>query len=373
MKLALYVGLMACASPSLYAQTSSIAIQEKLNSILSTFGTPGIVASFSRAESIEAGASGVRKLLHDTPITIEDKFHLGSITKSMTATVAATFVEDGKLSWNSTLQELLPTIDIHSDLKSVTLEMLTAHRAGLDRGLARFSDELERVFRDLDPNDKDWAKHRKMIMGVVLKFAPEKHPGKEYSYSNTGYILLGHILESISGKSWEMLIQERLFSPLALDCGFGSPVNSQSDIPDQPWGHVLDESGNLQSSSSDNSPVWGPAGTVHCNLKSVHRYLQTHMDGFSGKDNILKASSFQKLHTPYPEQSYTYGGWVRLERRWAEGPVLTHSGTNLANMAYVWLAPKKDTSYFGFSNMGGDKAANAIDEAIGHMIDLQPK
>lgn len=365
--------LLLVTTSSLYAQDHSPVISDRLAILQSKFQLPGIVASFEKQDEIQAGAAGIRRLHHEAPISITDKLHLGSITKSMTALLVATFIEDGQLQWDSTLEHVFPQLEIHPKLKSVTIEMLAAHRAGLDKGLTRLADEIDAAMAHIGADDTDWPKQRGIILGVVLKNSPELEPAIAYSYSNVGYLLLGHILEVISGKSWEMLIQERLFSPLNLECGFGSPVNPQAAIPDQPWGHWLDQDSKLQSIATDNSPIWGPAGTVHCNLKSVHRYLSMQMDGFNGKPGIVKVETFTKLHTPYPEQSYTYGGLIRLERNWAGGTVFTHSGTNLKNMAYIWLAPKKDTSYFGFVNMGGDKAADAIDEAIGFMIGLQNK
>lgn len=373
---------------ALFSSVPSFASDEslstKLNSIRSSYSIPGMAAAYSKdGNIIQAEVSGVRKNNDETPISTADKFHLGSITKSMTATLLGTFIEEGKINWTSTLEELFPELAIHPKLKKVTLEMLLAHRSGLDRGLGRFTEQIDKLMSTVDASKIGLSEERGLIVSVVLQSSPAIEPGSEFSYSNDGYLVIGHILEKLSGKSWETLIQERLFNPLGMNsCGFGSPVTSESKYPDQPWGHSYDEKGNIQSTSRDNHPIWGPAGTVHCPTNDLNKYLSMHMNGFNGSDSIIKATTFEKLHTAYPGQTYTYGGWFRLERKWANGPILTHSGTNENNMAYVWLAPKKQTSYFGFANLGGDqkdingakgsdKAASAIDEIIGVMIDLQ--
>lgn len=362
---------------------SDDSLSDKLNSIRSSYSIPGMAAYYSKdGIIIQTAATGIRKFGDETPILTTDKFHLGSITKSMTATLLATFFEEGKINWTSTLEELLPNLEIHPKLKKVTLEMILAHRSGLDRGLGRFAEQINKLMSTIDTSKISLSEERGLIISVVLKNSPAFESGDEFSYSNNSYVLIGHILEKISGRSWETLIQERLFAPLDMkSCGFGSPVNSKSESPDQPWGHSYDGKGEIQSTPTDNNPIWGPAGTVHCSIQDLNKFLSMHIKGFNGIDSVIKATTFKKLHTSYPGQTYTYGGWFRLEKKWANGPVLTHSGTNEKNMAYVWLAPQKDTSYFGFANLGGDqkdvngkrgsdKAASAIDEIIGVMIKL---
>lgn len=371
------------ASSSLITFASDVSLSSELKSIRSLYSIPGMAAAYSKDGSIiQNEVTGVRKINDNTLISSSDKFHLGSITKSMTATLLATFIEEGKFNWNSTLEELLPKLEIHPDLKTVTLEMILAHRSGLDRGLGRFKEQIDKLMSTLNTSKITIAEERGLIISVLLRNSPAIVPGSAFSYSNSGYLLLGHILEKYSGKSWETLIQERLFAPLGMkSCGFGSPVILNSKSPDQPWGHSYDDKGNIQSSPIDNNPLWGPAGTVHCTINDLSKYLTMHINGFNGIDSVVKSRTFEKLHTAYPGQAYTYGGWFRYQKNWANGTVLTHSGTNEKNMAYVWLAPKKQTSYFGFANLGGeqkdvtgakgsDKAASAIDEIIGVMIKL---
>ncbi len=75
---------------------------------------------------------------------------------------------------------------------------------------------------------------------------------------------------------------------------------------------------------------------------------------------LITEASFKKLHTNYPGQAYTYGGWLKVERTWANGIVFTHNGSNTLNYATVWWAPKRNLSIMAVSNIGapfGDKAS----------------
>lgn len=351
-----------------FAQTQTLS--EKIEAIRRNYSLPGMVAGhYQNGELVEATAVGVRKTKNETAMTINDKLHIGSLTKSMTATMIGMYVEDGKLKWTSTLSDLFPEIEVHPKLKTVTLEMLLTHMSGLSRGLGMYQKELDEAYKEVDESKLSATDERALVFGVVLKAAPQNDPDKSFQYSNTGYVLIGHILERIMQKSWEELIQEKLFRPLDMSsCGFGFPGDPKLSIPDQPWGHGLDLVNNLIPDSTDNFVFWGPAGRVHCSLKDVNKYYTMHLNGFNGIDGLVKAKTFTKLHTVYPGQEYTYGAFFRVERAWAGGPAFTHSGSNEKNMAYVWLAPKKNITFFGYTNVGGDKAAKAINEAITTMI-----
>lgn len=347
---------------------SSESLTNHLNEIRTKAGIPGmVVSSYKDSQEYDSAVSGFKKSSNEQPIEKSDKLHLGSITKSMTATLIGKLVEENKLKWNSTLSELFEEIDIHTDLKGVTVEMILAHRAGFIRNLQGFNIYI-------DPSLKTNKEKRSVLSQTILKMSPNLKPGSEFSYSNTGYLILGHIIERITGIEWDQYIKEELFNPLGMNsCGLGFPGE------DQPWGHSYNQDHIIQPSSWDNHSFWGPAGSAHCSVDDIQKYFTMHINGFNGLDGLVSALTFSKLHTSYPGQTYTYGGWFRLERKWASGPVLTHSGTNEKNMAYVWLAPKKNASYFGFANLGGDetdkenkkgseKAARAIDEILSILI-----
>ncbi len=358
--------LLILVNFSTYAQEqAATALEKKLQILRNAYVIPGIAAAtYINGNLVEHAVSGIRKVGSGNPISRLDKFHLGSCTKAMTATLAATFVEEGKLLWQSTLSELLPKFQMHPNFHKVTFEMLLAHRSGLTKDP---SDELHLELEELDPSIG-----RRELARIFLTQIPT-HEIHTYNYSNIGYIIAGFILEQISGKTWEMLMQERIFIPLEMNtCGFGPTSILKEDNPSQPWGHIKDDY-TIEAVHDDNAAFYGPSANVHCSIPDWVKFLNVHMNGFNVNSKFLNQESFDQLHKLYPVdnlEEYTYGGWSRTQRKWAKGDVLTHSGTNTYNYATVWIAPKIKTILVSTANRSHYSGGWATSEAISAMINL---
>ncbi|MBI3875287.1 MAG: beta-lactamase family protein [Verrucomicrobia bacterium] len=327
---------------------------------------PALAAAVSlRGRVVAAGAVGVRKHGDPTPVTVGDKFHIGSITKSMTATLAAMFVERGKIKWQSTVAEQFPEFvrRMKPAWKEVTLEQLLAHRGGAPG--------------DVEP--KLWAacwkfagppiQHRMLLVRGTLTQEPEAPPGTKHIYSNTGYAIAGAMLERIGGKPWETLLTEMLFQPLGMkSAGFGAPATSEK--VDQPWGHTFagkTPDPDPPGPGADNPAAIGPAATVHCSVADLARYGALHAAGENGDTELAKAASFKKLHTPLAGQDYALG-WDVVRRGWAGGVALSHTGSNTMFFANLWVAPKRDFAVIAATNIAGEKVFGATDEVVGKLI-----
>ncbi len=113
------------------AQTSLNAL---LTPYLSQYNLPALAAAVVKGgRIIAAGAVGTRRVGSNIPVTLNDRFHLGSDTKAMTALLAAMLVEEGKLRWNTTIREVFPELAEKMDpaLRGVTLEQLLSHTSGI--------------------------------------------------------------------------------------------------------------------------------------------------------------------------------------------------------------------------------------------------
>ena len=152
-------------------------------------------------------------------------------------------------------------------------------------------------------------------------------------------------------------------------CGFGPQASPYEDPPDQPWPHrfnVNKPTPIIPDKYADNAFTLGPAGTFYCSMNDWAKFAQLHIDGFNKLSTIvLKPESFVKLHTKFPGQDYTYGGWQLVERPWGGGPVLTHRGSNNHNATELWIAPLKNVALLAATNIAGDAAWRAIDQAYG--------
>lgn len=348
----------AAARPNLGDDFSSL-----LDGIRQRHDVPGLAVVALRGDTIIAhGASGVRKRGGDAKITIRDKFHLGSCTKAMTATLIAMLVEDGKLQWSTTVGASLPDLASAMDAgwRDVTIEQLLCHRGGAPENL-----DADGLWGRLLARRGTPTEQRMQLVRGVLKRPPICKPGTEYHYSNAGVAIAGAIAERATGTPWETLMQERLFKPLEMHgAGFGAP-GTHGKL-DEPLGHTAAGVPVEAGPNADNPPAIGPAGTVHAPLPDWAKFVALHLGGGRGDAKLLPSASFKRLHTPSGQDDDAYAmGWGVAQRPWAGGVALTHAGTNTLWFAVVWIAPAKNYAIVAACNQGGDEAFKACDEAIG--------
>ena len=362
--LVLVAALLASASAA-EIRKSGTNVAEMLEAIRAKHKLPALAAAVVvDGKVVVTNAVGVRRYGVATRITPADKFHLGSVTKSMTATLAAMLVEQGKLSWTTTIGASFPEFakDIHADYREATLEQLLANRGGVP-GKPPSTLWLKARQAAGAP-----AQQRLAFVKGILALEPEAKPGTKYIYSNQGYTIAGVMLEKASGKTWEELMRTMLFEPLGMaSAGFGPPA-SVGQV-DQPWGHTKGTTGIKPvppGPGADNPLAISPANAVHCSLTDLAKYAVFHMAGERAGNRLLRSESFRKLHQPVGDD-YALG-WGVAERKWAGGRALTHSGSNTMFYVVVWMAPEKNCAVIVASNIGVNEAAAGCDEAAGKLI-----
>jgi len=357
--LALIAAVDVMATDTAPAPQSGTA--QTLEAIRKKYSFPALaVVVVKDGKVCDRAAVGVRKTGDSTLVTTNDQFHIGSCTKSMTATLTAMLIEEGKLRWNTTIAEVFPELKGHMDKRyeGVNVEQLLTHRGGVPEKPP--SAAWSRAWKEQGTP----VEQRYEFIRAVLGNAPEAPPGAKMIYSNQGYSIIGAMLEKITGKPWETLITERLFKPLHLtSAGFGAP--GAKDKVDQPWGHVRKLLMNVPI-QSDNPPAIAPAGRVHCSLDDLAAYAIFQMKG-EREGGLLKPETFRKLHTP-PEGGDYACGWVCLQRGWAGGRALMHNGSNTMWYIVMWLAPEKDFAVIAATNTGADNSSNGCDDVASAMI-----
>ncbi len=332
----------------------------ELAEIVKQHELPGMVAAVIwKGRICRIAAAGVRKMGTTVPMTVNDKIHLGSCTKAMTATVLATLVEEQKIAWDETLSELLPNLNdgMHQSFRDVSLRQLLSHRSGLPPDSARMF---------LVDKEKSTTEQRRELFKSVLALPPLNVPGTEYRYSNLGYMLAGLVAEEATGANWESLMSTRLFQPLGMEtAGFGAPGTS-GEI-DQPWGHAESPRGELTPSQRDNPPVLGPAGTVHATLGDWAKFIALHLKHHSA-ERVIENQTIDQLHRSKSQDRYAMG-WISVPREWAHGHALTHTGSNTMWMAVVWMAPARNLAFLAAANSGQKAAGKACDQSIRYMLE----
>ncbi len=335
------------ASPSVTVQT--------LEEIRKKHDLPALATVVVKDGAIcERLAVGVRKLGDPTPVTTNDVFHIGSCTKSMTATLAAMLIEQGKLKWDTTIADVFPEWKgkMNPQYETVTVEQLLRHRGGVpgEPPSAAWKRAWEQVGTPTE--------QRREFIEAVLRQPPEAAPGTKMIYSNQGYAIVGAMLEKITGQDYETLMTEKLFKPLRMDtAGFGPP--GKTDAVDQPWGHAKKMFIKMPL-QSDNPPAIAPAGRVHCSLDDLARFVMFHLKPESA-GGLLKPETIARLHTPPDGGDYACG-WVVLKRGWAGGTALMHNGSNTMWYVVMWLAPAKNFAVIAATNIAGTDAEEGCDE-----------
>lgn len=333
-----------------------IALEEVLQAVREATGVPGLAAAVLEGDRIAAaGAVGLRAREWSAPVTREDLWHIGSCTKSMTATLAGVLCEEGVVGFDWTLDRLFPELaeGMSPDWKRVTLLQVLQHRGG-------FEVNALREWLRLTHHEGGVTGARAELARTVLLQPPQRKPG-EFLYSNVGYVIAGAALERATGKSWEDLMRERLFAPLGMTtAGFGAPGGIQQ--ADQPRGHASGRS-LPPGPDADNPPWMGPAGTVHLSVADWGRFLALHLAGARGEPTpLLSRETFAELHRPEGESRYACG-WIVQPRDWARGDVLIHNGSNTMWYCVVFLAPERDLAMMALCNEAGEAAARACDQA----------
>ena len=297
---------------------------------------------------VAEAVSGKRRQNSEDLLTVDDKWHLGSITKSMTATVIGRLVERNLLTWDARLPELLPKMasDLHPGWNAVTLHHLLTHTAGLPPNFS-----VRTQFIRGQSRERLHETRREELMRL-LREEPASAAGETMTYSNVGYTLAGFIAAEVTGTTWEDLMEKELFRPLELkSAGFGPPVGNQET--GQPWGHqrvLFMRSPVDPGGLADNSPLIGPAGIVNMSMRDLARYGWRHLQGESADGEYLKARTFQKLHQGFVDDYAC--GWVEWDRDWADGRVIWHNGSNTFWYALVMLVPSRNAVLVIVTNDG---------------------
>ena len=315
----------------------SDSIQHILTKVVNDGKAPGMIAAIISSEGVIAiGSAGERKAGSGIAFTTNDVVHLGSCGKAMTATMLATLVAEGKLSWDTKLIEAIPELKnkIHTDYHKITLWQLLTHRAGIPK-----NPTDEGAF-----SSKEIKKRRLAILEDNFK-SPATYEIDKFHYSNFGYIIAACMAEQITGLSWEVLMKQRLFDPLGMSsAGFGNPNKNKSI--DQPWGHNK-YLWKWWPSEAYYEEAISPAGRVYCSVEDWSKFISLQLPG---ENTFLDRAILNKLIEPI---DFYAAGWVvfqETEQPWAKGIVLVHGGSNEIWYAAVMVAPAIDRAYVVVTN-----------------------
>lgn len=372
---------MVACSTSTYAQSSLDAllkVQSQQNNL------PALAAAVVvKGRLVAVGTAGTRRAGMDIPVTQDDRFHLGSDTKAMTALLAAMMIEDGRLQWDSTLAQVFPELaaDMDARLQQVTITQLLSHTSGLPPDDQAFGELMMKALMQ----DGNLDERRYWMLQQMAPLPLAAPPGSRFAYSNLGYVVAGAVIERVSGKTWEELMVERIFDPLGLKTAGLGPQASMGRV-DAPLGHRL-INGKLKAILSgpeaDNPSLLGPAGTAHMSVLDFARWGSWMAAQGQRGPSLVKPATLKKLVTPQiamPLASTTattattvagvaqYAlGWGNLKVAWSPKPLVFHGGSNTLNKAHIWLDTERDAVVVVLTNIATTNTEDVMMQLAGQL------
>lgn len=335
------------AAPTTTAPSEE-TLQQIVDRVADDEAVPAIGATvFTSTEVLDAAVAGVRRAGDNTPVALDDRFHLGSDTKAMTAALIGRLVEQGVLGFDMTIADAFPDLAVDPGYEAVTIRHLLSHTAGIDD---------EQVFGadiGIDESSDQIPLQRARAAEWLVGRAPQLEAGT-YQYSNVGFVVAGAAAEAATGIAWEDLMVAEVFQPLGMtSCGFGAPG---VDAPEeQPWGHISATEAVPPGPAADNHPILGPAGTVHCSMRDWVRFLQEMMRAGRGESDWLSQETAETIFTPVSDD-YALG-WGIYRR--GDLVAYTHDGSNTMWYASAWLVPSLDLGWVVVTNAAMDPGSLA--------------
>jgi CubicO group peptidase (beta-lactamase class C family) len=275
-------------------------------------------------------ASGVLNSATQVPVTPDSLFQIGSITKIWTATMIMQLIEEGQLSLDTTVADVLPGTRLGpSDAGGqVTVQHLLTHTSGIDGD----------IFTDTGRGDECVQRYVEELAAVPSTFPV----GAAYSYCNSGYVLLGRIIEVLDGKSWDKSLRDRLIGPLALTRTVTLPEEA-----------ILHRAAVGHDSAGVPVRVWGlprsvgPAGLITATAGDLLTFARLHLAGGILPDGkrILSEASVSAMRQPraaipdFAAPGAAIGlGW-RLGS-WGGRGIFGHDGDTVGQSAYLRIDPE---------------------------------
>jgi CubicO group peptidase (beta-lactamase class C family) len=315
------------------------ALQRKLRQLMKRYQVPGVgVAVFENGQERSAGL-GVTNVEHPLPVSDDTLFQIGSITKTFTALAAMQLVDEGKLALDQPVRQVLPGLKLAdaSVAKNVTLHHLLNHTSGW------FGD----YFNDFGQGDDALEK-----MTASLKTLPQITPlGKHFSYCNSGFYLVGRMIEAAAGKPYETVIAERIFEPLGLkDAFFFAEDVITRDFA---VGHERGEKSAKIARPWSIGRAKHSAGGIVTNVKEIMRYARFWMGEGAVSDDkrLLKPETMRLMLTPQVKSNPKGSTGLSWGIRDIAGTrIINHNGGTNGQITRLMIIPGLKFAYAIFTN-----------------------
>lgn len=358
-----FIFVCSVALPGLKAQTPlPLDFDLKIQQGMKDWEIPGLaVAIVKDGKIVYEKGFGVKKLGENDPVSPKTLFGIASVSKNFTAAALGMLVDEGKLSWDTKIVDVIPWFALSDPwvTRQVTVRDALTHRVGVGRMIGN-------RLQFMSGRTRDELIYRLRYMDFEQPFRTS------YVYSNMMYSVAGQVIEYVSGKTWDEFLAERIFKPL--DMNSNTSITAFTESSDAAWPHQYID-GKVVPIPRRNWDNAGPAGGINASVHDVAKWLILQLGepgNYEGKQYILK-EQMAEIHkpqvvrtssNPYGSQT-TYGlGWNILDY---EGQrVLTHGGATDGFNTAAYLMPNLNLGIIvtGNSfNQLGDAIAYAVMDA----------
>jgi CubicO group peptidase (beta-lactamase class C family) len=340
--------------------------QDRLALLADKHGVPGASLAILDGDEIAEAAYGVLNIRTGVEATPDSLFQIGSITKVWTATLVMQLVDEGRLDLDEPVVTYLPGFKVADAevTRTVTTRHLLAHTSGIDGDL----------FLDTGRGDDAVSKYVDACASLG-----QNHPlGATMSYCNSGYTVLGRLVEVLRGQTWDTVLRERLLAPLGLDSAGTLP--EEALLHRAATGHITPPGGELQV-----TPQWGiyrsagPAGLIHATARQTLAFAQLHLaDGVAADGTrVLSTESARAMREPQVEvpDRWTLGshwglGWILMT--WGR-PVYGHDGNTLGQAGFLRIVPDAGVAVCLLANGGHarDLFIDLFGEILGELAGVE--
>lgn len=284
------------AANKLTDQQITAKINEYMNAAVKVDGFSGSILVARDGKPIVNKGYGMANIELDVPNTPNTVFRLGSITKQFTGMAIAMLQERGKLSVNDPICKYLA--DCPATWKPITVKNLLTHTSGIPNYTS---------FPDFAKNTISPITNAEMI-GILKEKPLEFTPGEKFAYSNSGYFVLGEIIEKASGKSYADFLQENIFTPLGMkQTGYDNPLEI---IKNRAAGYAR-QGGKMLNASYMDMTVPYAAGALYSTTGDLLLWDQALYT-----EKLGSKKSLDEIFTPF-KSGYGYGWGIgkKFERR----------------------------------------------------------
>ncbi|MFH2049949.1 MAG: serine hydrolase [bacterium] len=237
---------------------------------------------------------GMANVEFNIPNTSHTKFFIGSLTKQFTAAAIMILEQRGLIDLHKPIKTYLPDFN-HPDNNKITIHHLLTHSSGLPN----YTDDIDLYFK----RTKDITQEQllKLFENEKLLFKP----GTDFYYSNTGYVILGAIIEKVSGQSYEAFLHKEIFNPLGMkNSGYG---RREAALPQRADGYTFYEFGQLVDALPIDFAFLHSAGALYSTVEDLQKWNKALDEG-----KILTKKTIKKMNIPYIN-NYGYG-WIMESR-----------------------------------------------------------